>query len=136
PERLATLAEDVITRTKATRVEQRLLDQLADPKSADKMSSGRADLEWQILRDRFSRDGARAKYIVFCASPESCGVIIKTLKQQVERSWIRVADRTTESKDAASVFSEFARDDSRVLVTDATGEEGFNLQFARAAIFH
>jgi ATP-dependent helicase HepA len=35
------------------------------------------------------------------------------------------------------LFSDFAGDPhARVLITDATGEEGFNLQFARAVFFH
>lgn len=136
PERLAELAEEVITLTKATEVERRLLDELVDPKSADKMTIARAELVCQILRNRFSHDGASAKYVVFCASPESCRVIVKALKQHIQHAWIRVADQTTEGKDAGTVFSEFAHDNGRVLVTDATGEEGFNLQFARAVIFH
>lgn len=136
PEQLAELTEEVITLTKATEVECRLLDELVDPKSADKMTIARAELVCQILLNRFRHDGVGAKYVVFCGSPECCRVLVKTLKRHVQHSCIRVADRTATGEAVGSIFSEFAHDSGRVLVTDATGEEGFNLQFARAVIFH
>lgn len=136
PERLADLAEEVMTLTKATEAERRLLDDLVDPVSADRMTIARAELVCEILRNRFRKDGASAKYVVFCASPESCRAIVKRLKQHVQHSWISVADQTTSGEKVGSIFSDFAHNESRVLVTDSTGEEGFNLQFARAVIFH
>ena len=136
PDHLAELVEEVTQKTKATEVEQRLLDELVDPKAAAKMTRVRADLIYQILSKRFISDGASAKYVVFCSSSEICREIAKSLKQHIPPSSIRIADQTANSKDVGSSLLEFAHDNSRVLITDRTGEEGFNLQFARAVIFH
>jgi ATP-dependent helicase HepA len=40
------------------------------------------------------------------------------------------------SGEAAAIFASFATDTTRVLITDSVGEEGFNLQFARAVLFY
>lgn len=136
PGRLETLVEDVIARTKSTTTEQRILRELVNIESARGITSGRAALVCQIIRQRIKRDRDNAKYVVFCPSPESCDAIVQALELYIQHSAIRVANRNTNRKEAGSIISKFADDSSRILVTDTTGEEGFNLQFSCAIIFY
>jgi ATP-dependent helicase HepA len=137
PEKLSTLVKDVAKTTKATDAEVKLLAGLADDKLAWQIAEGRLDLIAESLRRRAAKDGPNGKYVVFCPNARFCADLAKRLHTLFSREGVKVASTSTVGSTAGELFSDFAADRaSRVLITDATGEEGFNLQFAKAVIFH
>ena len=137
PEKLSTLVKDVAKATKATDAEVKLLAALADDRLAWQIAESRLDLITESLRRRAAKDGPNGKYVVFCPNARFCADLAKRLHQFFSAAGVKVASTSTVGSTAGELFSDFAADRaSRVLVTDATGEEGFNLQFAKAVIFH
>ncbi len=136
PTRLQDVIEEVIARTESTVTEQRLLSKLIDPKAAADLLNIRVELICRILRERCTRDGTTAKYVVFSTSKEAASIIAQKLKENLQRSWIRIATSTMAGNEVGQILADFAHDGTRILVTDAIGEEGFNLQFARTVILH
>ena len=137
PEKLSTLVKDVAKATKATDAEVKLLAGLADDKLAWQIAEARLDLIAESLRRRAAKDGPSGKYVVFCPNARFCADLAKRLHTLFSREGVKVASTSTVGSTAGELFSDFAADRaSRVLITDATGEEGFNLQFAKAVIFH
>ena len=137
PEKLSTLVKDVAKVTKATDAEVKLLAGLADDKLAWQIAEARLDLIAESLRRRAAKDGPNGKYVVFCPNARFCADLAKRLHSLFSSQGVKVASTSTVGSTAGELFSDFAADRaSRVLITDATGEEGFNLQFAKAVIFH
>ncbi len=137
PEKLSTLVKDVAKATKATEAEVKLLAGLTDDKLAWQISESRLDLIAESLRRRAAKDGPHGKYVVFCPNARFCADLAKRLHTLFSKDGVKVASTSTVGSTAGELFSDFAADRaSRVLITDATGEEGFNLQFAKAVIFH
>jgi len=137
PEKLSTLIKDVAKTTKATDAEVKLLAGLADDKLAWQIAEARLDLIAESLRRRAAKDGPNGKYVVFCPNARFCTDLAKRLHSLFSSQGVKVASTSTVGSTAGELFSDFAADRaSRVLITDATGEEGFNLQFAKAVIFH
>jgi ATP-dependent helicase HepA len=137
PEKLSTLVKDVAKATKATDAEVKLLAGLADDKLAWQIAESRLDLIAESLRRRAAKDGPNGKYVVFCPNARFCADLAKRLHPLFSATGVKVASTSTVGSTAGELFSDFAADRAaRVLVTDATGEEGFNLQFAKAVIFH
>ena len=137
PEKLSTLVKEVAKATKATDAEVKLLAGLADDKLAWQIAEARLDLVAESLRRRAAKDGPSGKNVVFCPNARFCADLAKRLHTLFSREGVKVASTSTVGSTAGELFSDFAADRaSRVLITDATGEEGFNLQFAKAVIFH
>jgi len=137
PEKLSTIVKDVAKATKATDTEVKLLAGLADDKLAWQIAEARLDLIAESLRRRAAKDGPSGKYVVFCPNARFCADLAKRLHSLFSSQGVKVASTSTVGSTAGELFSDFAADRaSRVLITDATGEEGFNLQFAKAVIFH
>ena len=137
PEKLGDLVKEVAKTTKATPAEEKLLAALVDDKSAWQMSEARLDLLAESLRRRATKEGASAKYVVFCPSARLSADLAKRLHSFFSPIGVKVATASKLGSHVGDLFSDFAGDAfARVLVTDATGEEGFNLQFARAVFFH
>lgn len=137
PDRLTEFAPAIAVRTHATVSERRLLSRLAEETPAEELIAARLDLLTTVLRRRFQRDGLHAKYVVFCPTPAICGSLAKQLKPHLPQRSICVADSSQGRAEAGGLFAKFAEDhETRVLITDSVGEEGFNLQFARAALFY
>src|SRR5204862_1625613 len=133
PEKLSSLVKDVAKATKATDAEVKLLAALADDKLAWQIAESRLDLIAESLRRRAAKDGPGGKYVVFCPNARFCADLAKRLHTLFSREGVKVASTSTVGSTAGELFSDFAADRaSRVLITDATGEEGFNLQFAKA----
>ncbi len=137
PEKLGDLVKEVAKTTKATTAEEKLLAALVDDKAAWQMSEARLDLIAESLRRRATKDGASAKYVVFCPSARLSADLAKRLHSFFSPIGVKVATASKLGSQVGELFSDFAGDaHARVLVTDATGEEGFNLQFARAVFFY
>ncbi len=137
PEKLSTLVKDVAKAMKATDAEVKLLAALTDDRLAWQISEARLDLIAESLRRRAAKDGPNGKYVVFCPNARFCADLAKRLHTLFSKDGVKVASTSTVGSTAGEVFSDFAAERaSRVLITDATGEEGFNLQFAKAVIFH
>ena len=137
PEKLGDLVKEVAKTTKATTAEEKLLAALVDDKAAWQMSEARLDLIAESLRRRATKDGAGAKYVVFCPSARLSADLAKRLHSFFSPIGVKVATASKLGSQVGELFSDFAGDaHARVLVTDATGEEGFNLQFARAVFFY
>ena len=137
PERLAELTKEVAKSTKATPDEIKLLAALVDEKAAWQMSEARLDLLAESLRRRAAKDGRDGKYVVFCPNAVLCADLGKRLLPLFSPEGVKLASTSAARSQVGELFSDFAGDPlARVLITDATGEEGFNLQFARAVFFH
>jgi ATP-dependent helicase HepA len=136
PDRLANLVEDVAAKTNAAPTERTLLDELADPHLAKTISRARAELVVEVLRRRAARDGSQAKFVVFCPSTDVCRKIAAVLKSSGEDKLVRLANHDFSHEEVGEIFSQFANDPTRILLTDETGEEGFNLQFARGLVLY
>lgn len=137
PERLGDLVKEVVKNTKATADEQKLLQELVHDESAWQMAEARLDLVAESLRRRAAKDGVHSKYVVFCPTPRLCEDLAKRLHPLFSSTGVKVATSGKQGDEVGDLFSDFAGDPhARVLITDATGEEGFNLQFARAVFFH
>jgi len=137
PEKLSTLVKDVAKATKATDAEVKLLAGLANDKLAWQIAESRLDLIAESLRRRATKDGPWGKYVVFCPTARFCADLAKRLHTLFSKEGVKVASTNTVGSTAGELFADFAADRAaRVLITDATGEEGFNLQFAKAVIFH
>jgi ATP-dependent helicase HepA len=135
PESLPQIVEETLNSTAAAPTETELLEKLVDPRQADAMIKARASLIRDILKERLARDGNGSKCVVFCASTEICQLVVKLCSQTFPKSWVCIADKSTDKNKASATFSDFAINDARVLVTDSVGEEGFNLQYSKAVIF-
>jgi ATP-dependent helicase HepA len=137
PEKLSTIVKEVAKTTKATDAEVKFLAGLADDKLAWQIAEARLDLIAESLRRRAAKDGPSGKYVVFCPNARFCADLAKRLHTLFSSQGVKVASTSTVGSTAGELFSDFAADRAaRVLITDATGEEGFNLQFAKAVIFH
>jgi ATP-dependent helicase HepA len=137
PEKLSEQVKEVAKNTKATPAEEKLLAKLSDDRAAWKMAEARLDLLAESLRRRAAKDGAHGKYVVFCPTARLCADLAKRLHPLFSSTGVKVASTSNASEQIGDLFSDFAGDPhARVLITDATGEEGFNLQFARAVFFH
>ncbi|MEQ1854603.1 MAG: SNF2-related protein, partial [Chthoniobacteraceae bacterium] len=137
PEKLSSLVKEVAKATKATDAEVKLLAALADDKIAWQISEARLALIAESLRRRAAKDGPSGKYVVFSPNARFCADLAKRLHPLFSSEGVKVASTSTVGSTAGELFSDFAADRAaRVLITDATGEEGFNLQFAKAVIFH
>lgn len=136
PDQLGEVVEEVALRTNATSREKQLLEDLVDPRSAKTMTRARAELIWEIIRRRMERETRDTKIVVFCPSSDICGEVGTLLKTRIDQRLLRIANHTLVREEVAAIFSDFENDSGRVLLTDRTGEEGFNLQFARCLILH
>ena len=137
PERLSDLVKEVIKSTKAPKDEQKLLEALVDDKAAWQMGEARLDLLAESLRRRAAKDGKEGKYVVFCPTARLCSDLGKRLSPLFGSEGVKLASTSAARSQVGELFSDFAGDPlARVLITDATGEEGFNLQFAKAVFFH
>lgn len=136
PDTLSTVVSEVVKCTNASESECALLQRLATAHDAVALIDARIDLITEVLRRRLQRDGKSAKFVVFCPSSGICKRLAKRLQPHIPPRGICIADSSLESGDAAAIFASFATDTTRVLITDSTGEEGFNLQFARAVLFY
>ena len=136
PDTLSALVANVVIATKSTDQERRLLQGLMAV-DARPILEARSELIQGILTRQFRQalDGPDAKYVIFCPSPNAVARTAETLRQLFGGASVVTADASMPSEEAGLVFSEFAENSARVLLTDATGEEGFNLQFARGVIF-
>ncbi len=137
PEKLGEVVKEVVKTTKATAEEEKLLAKLVDEKAGWQMAEAWLDLMAESLRRRAAKDGPSGKYVVFCPTPRLCADFAKRLHPLFSATGVKVAASGKMGEQVGDLFSDFAGDPhARVLVTDATGEEGFNLQFARAVFFH
>jgi ATP-dependent helicase HepA len=137
PEKLSEIVPEVVRSTKATPQEQKLLGKLIADKVAWQIAEARLDLIAESLRRRASKDGPSGKYVVFCPTARLCADLGKRLHQLFSSTGVKVASTSNAEEQVGDLFSDFAGDPhARVLITDATGEEGFNLQFAKAVFFH
>ena len=137
PEKLGDLVKEVAKSTKATKDEVKLLAALSDEKAAWQMSEARLDLLAESLRRRAAKDGRDGKYVVFCPTARLCSDLGKRLEPLFSSDGIKLASTSAARSQVGELFSDFAGDPlARVLITDATGEEGFNLQFAKAVFFY
>jgi ATP-dependent helicase HepA len=137
PEKLSELVPDVVRQTKAVPTEAKALEGLVDDRAAWQMAEARLDLMAESLRRRAVKDGPSGKYVVFCPTARLCADLAKRLHVLFSRTGVKVASTSNAGEEIGDLFSDFAGDPhARVLITDATGEEGFNLQFARAVFFH
>jgi len=137
PEKLGDVVKEVVKSTKANAEEEKLLGKLVDDKAAWAIAEARLDLLAESLRRRAAKDGPHGKYVVFCPTLRLCNDFAKRLHTLFSTTGVKVATSGKLGEQVGDLFSDFAGDPhARVLVTDATGEEGFNLQFARAVFFH
>ncbi len=137
PEKLAALIKETVRATKATAPEEACLAELVDDQRAWEIAEARLDLLAESLRRRAAKDGAGGKYVVFCPTARLCADFAKRMKPLFSTEGVVLATASQVGPQVGELLSDFAADSlSRVLVTDATGEEGFNLQFARAVFFH
>ncbi len=137
PEKLAALIKQTVQATKSTAAEEACLAELVDDQRAFEIAEARLDLLAESLRRRAAKDGAGGKYIVFCPTARLCADFAKRMKPLFPTEGVVLATASQVGPQVGELLSDFAADSlSRVLVTDATGEEGFNLQFARAVFFH
>jgi ATP-dependent helicase HepA len=137
PERLESFVIQVAEITHATERERELLCRLAASEDGKALAEARLQLIVQVLRQRRRKDGDSAKFVVFCPTVDLCQRLAKALWPNFSPRGVRLAHRGSAQQKAGDIFADFAADDAaRVLVTDATGEEGLNLQFARAVLFH
>ncbi|MBN8460097.1 MAG: hypothetical protein J0M04_19895 [Verrucomicrobia bacterium] len=137
PDRLEELALEVAERTNATESERHLLLRLGEEAPVEELIAARLELLAEILRRRLQHDGPSAKYLVFCPTPAICARLGKHLITHLPTRGIFIADSILDWGETGDVFAKFADDRKmHVLITDAVGEEGFNLQFARAVIFY
>ncbi len=137
PEKLGDLVKEIIKETKATGDEADMLKALVEEKGAWKMSEARLDLLAESLRRRAAKDGPHGKYVIFCPTHRLCTDLAKRLHTLFSSTGVKVATSGKAGEQVGDLFSDFAGDPhARVLISDATGEEGFNLQFARAVFFH
>jgi ATP-dependent helicase HepA len=137
PEKLAALVKEVAKSTKAPKDEIKLLAALVDEQAAWQMGEARLDLVAESLRRRANKDGKDGKYVVFCPTARLCADLGKRLEPLFGDEGVKLASTSAARSQVGELFSDFAGDPlARVLITDATGEEGFNLQFAKAVFFH
>ncbi len=137
PERLVDLVKEVAKSTKAPKDEEKLLAALVDDKAAWQMGEARLDLIAESLRRRAQKDGKDGKYVIFCPTARLCSDLGKRLVPLFASEGVKLASTSAARSQVGELFSDFAGDPlARVLITDATGEEGFNLQFAKAVFFH
>ena len=136
PDLLGDLVEEVATRTNATEAEVELLDRLSDPRAAKEMTRARAELVAEVLRRRGARSTTNEKVVVFCPTTDICREVAAVFKRRGEHKSICVADASLTREKAGDVLSGFATDGANILLTDRTGEEGFNLQFARILVLY
>lgn len=137
PENLGNFADQVAEITSASERERRLLTRLSASEDAKVIAEARLQLIVQVLRQRRQIDGNHAKFVVFCPTVDLCERLARALRPDFSPRGVRLAHRDGAQEKAGDIFADFAADDAaRVLVTDATGEEGLNLQFARAVVFH
>lgn len=137
PEKLADLVPEIEKSTASTAAEHKLLAALVDDKRAWQIAEARLDLIAESLRRRAAKDGSNGKYVVFCPAARMCADLAKRFVPLFGSEGVKVASTSAARSQVGELFSDFAGDPlARVLVTDATGEEGFNLQFARAVFFH
>jgi ATP-dependent helicase HepA len=137
PGRLRELTSEVSDRTNAMEVERSLLLRLSEEAPVQELIAARLDLLKTILSRRIKRDGAHAKYVIFCPSPVLCVDLAKLLLPHLPPRSICVADSSLSRRKAGDRIAMFGENhEMRVLITDAVGEEGFNLQFARALLFY
>jgi ATP-dependent helicase HepA len=137
PEKLGDLVKEIAKLTKATKDEEKLLAELVDENAAWEMSEARLDLVAESLRRRAAKDGRDGKYVVFCPTARLCADLGKRLVQNFNSEGVKLASTSAARSQVGELFSDFAGDPlARVLITDATGEEGFNLQFAKAVFFY
>ncbi len=137
PEKLSDLVKEVEKSTDFTATEHKLLEALADDKRAWRIAEARLDLITESLRRRAAKDGSGGKYVVFCPAARMCADLSKRMLPLFGSEGVKVASTSAARSQVGELFSDFAGDPlARVLITDATGEEGFNLQFARAVFFH
>lgn len=137
PEKLGEVVPEVIRSTKATPAEQKLLSALVDDKAARAMTEARLDLVAESLKRRAAKDGSSSKYVIFCPTARLCADLAKRLHPLFSSMGVKVASASQAKEETGDLFSDFAGDPhARALITDATGEEGFNLQFAKAVLFY
>ena len=137
PEKLSEIVPEVVRSTHATPEEKSLLGRLVADKTAWQIAEARLDLIAESLRRRAAKDGPHGKYVVFCPTARLCADLGKRLHQLFSSTGVKVASTSNAQEQVGDLFSDFAGDPhARVLITDATGEEGFNLQFAKAVFFH
>ena len=137
PEHLGSFADQAAEITCATERERELLVRLSVSEDANVIAEARLQLIVHVLRQRRRKDGDRAKFVVFCPTVDLCERLARALWSDFSPRGVRLAHRDGVQEKAGDTFADFAADDAaRVLVTDATGEEGLNLQFARAVVFH
>lgn len=136
PEKLGAAVTEAARNTKADAAEEKLLKKLVDDRAAWEMTEARLDLVAESLRRRAAKDGPSSKYVVFCPSARQCADLGKRLHTLFSSTGVKVASTSNAGEQVGDLFSDFAGDPhARVLITDATGEEGFNLQFAKAVFF-
>ena len=137
PEKLSDLVKEVVKSTKATKDEAKLLAALVDDKAAWQIGEARLDLVAESLRRRAAKDGKEGKYVIFCPTARLCSDLGKRLSPLFGSEGVKLASTSAARSQVGELVSDFAGDPhARVLITDATGEEGFNLQFAKAVFFH
>ena len=137
PEKLSTIVAEVIKSTKATPDGEKLLKKLIDDKLAWQIAEARLDLIAESLRRRAAK--RRAKQQVCRLLPDRAP--LRGPRQTSAHALLEHGRKSCQHIKRAGAGRRFvlrlrwrsARSGARYR---ATGEEGFNLQFAKAVFFH